>query len=133
MIMILTAFGRYANMDFIAFYTLMGTILTSIVFSYNIACQWFQNIKKRMLRLPCEMWIPSESFAVLQFFILKLHIYGHREKCQYKYSFNYQKWSAHTDGEDPERFWSHINPASLSTREMTPSAQFDALDSHTVH
>ena len=66
-------------------------------------------------------------------FIPKLHIYGHGEKCQYKYSFNYQKWSARTNGEDPEQFWSHINPASLSTREMTPGAWFDALDSHAAH
>jgi len=131
--MILTVFGRYANMDFIAFYTLMGAILTSIVFSYDIACQWFRNLKTRMLQLPCEMWIPPPSFVALRFFIPKLHIYGHGEKCQYKYSFNYQKWSARTDGEDPERFWSHINPASLSTREMTPGARFDALDSHAAH
>ncbi|KAI0273137.1 hypothetical protein BGY98DRAFT_936390 [Russula aff. rugulosa BPL654] len=81
---------RYAIMDFIAFYTLMGAIFTSIVFSYEI-----------------------------------LHIYGHGEKCQYKYSFNYQKWLAHTDGED-------LN-ASLSTGEMTPGAQFNALDSHAAH
>jgi hypothetical protein len=44
--MILTVFSRYANMDFIAFYTLVGAILTSIVFSYDIACQWFRNINK---------------------------------------------------------------------------------------
>ena len=86
-----------------------------------------------MLQLPHKMWITSEIFMGLQFFIPKLHIYGHREKCQYKYSFNYRKWSARTDREDPEQFWSHINPASLSTREMTPGARFDALDSHVTH
>ena len=41
---ILIVFGRYTNMDFIAFYTFMGAILTSIVFSYDIACQWFRNL-----------------------------------------------------------------------------------------
>ena len=120
-------------MDFIAFYTLMGAILTLIVFSYDIACQWSRNIMNRMLELPREMWISHQHFMGLQFFIPKLHIYGHGDKCQYKYSFNYRKWSARTDGEDPERFWSHINPASLSTREMTPGARFDALDSHVAH
>jgi Kyakuja-Dileera-Zisupton transposase len=86
-----------------------------------------------MLQLPCEMWISPLSFVALQFFILKLHIYGHGEKCQYRYSFNFQKWSARTNREDPKQFWSHINPASLSIREMTPGAHFDALESHATH
>jgi hypothetical protein len=86
-----------------------------------------------MLQLLTRMWIPPDLFLALQFFIPKLHIYGHGEKCQYRYSFNFQKWSAHTDGEDPEWFWSHINPASLSTREMSPGTRFDALDSHAAH
>ncbi|KAH9983825.1 hypothetical protein BJV77DRAFT_1062348 [Russula vinacea] len=90
---------RYANMDFLAFYTLMFSVLTTIVFSYN----------------------------------MRLHIYAHGAKCQYKFLFNFQRWSVRTDGEDPERFWSHINPASLSTREMAPGARFDALDSHAAH
>jgi Kyakuja-Dileera-Zisupton transposase len=86
-----------------------------------------------MLRLPPKMWIASDLFQALLFFIPKLHIYAHGAKCQYKFSFNFQRWSVHTDGEDPERFWSHINPASLSTREMAPGARFDALDSHAAH
>jgi hypothetical protein len=120
-------------MDFLVLYTLAFSILTNIVFSYDIACQWYRNLKTRMLRLPREMWIPSDLFKTLLFFIPKLHIYAHGPKCRYVYSFNFRKWSARTDGEDPERFWSHINPASLSTREMSPGARFDALDSHAAH
>jgi Kyakuja-Dileera-Zisupton transposase len=126
-------YDRYANMDFIVFYTLAFSILTNIVFSYDIACQWYRNLKTRMLRLPREMWISCDLFNALLFFIPKVHIYAHGPKCQYVYSFNFRKWSARTDGEDPERFWSHINPASLSTREMSPGARFDALDSHAAH
>jgi len=115
------------------FYTLIGTIIGLLVFSYDIACQWSRNLKSRMLRLPRGMWISPLILAKLQFFIPKLHIYGHGDKCQYRYSFNFQRWSARTDGEDPERFWSHLNPASLSTREMSPGARFDALDAHATH
>ena len=131
--MILTLSGRYANMDFIAFYTLLGAILTSVVFNYDIVCQWLWNIQKWMLLLPCEMWISLQSFMNLWFFIPKLHIYGHREKCQYKFLFNYQKWSGCTDRENPKWFWSHINLASLSTREMTLGARFNTLGSHAAH
>ncbi|KAF8460870.1 hypothetical protein DFH94DRAFT_641058, partial [Russula ochroleuca] len=98
---------RYANMVFLAFYSLMFSVLTTIVFSYDIACQWHQNLNARMLRLPPEMWIASDLFQALLFFIPKLHIYAHGAKCQYKFSFNFQRWSVCTDGEDPKRFWSH--------------------------
>ena len=133
MIMILTVFSRYANMDFIAFYTLMGAILTSIIFSYDITCQQFQNIKRWMLHLLCEIWIPPGSFAVLQFFIPKLLVVEWVHLLALFPIHIDMKWSAYTNGEDPKWFWSHINPASLSIKEMTPSAQFDALDSHAVH
>jgi hypothetical protein len=45
-------YNSYANMDFIVFYTLLGTIMTPLVVSYDIACQWSQNLRSRMLRLP---------------------------------------------------------------------------------
>jgi len=38
---------------------------------------------------------------------------------------------AHTDSEDPECWWAHINPASMSTKEMGPGARLDTLDDHT--
>jgi Kyakuja-Dileera-Zisupton transposase len=35
-----------------------------------------------------------------------------------------------TDGEDPERWWAHINPMSMSTKEMGPGAWLDMLDDY---
>lgn len=35
-----------------------------------------------------------------------------------------------TDGEAPERGWSHINPVATSTREMGPGSRRDTLDDH---
>ena len=37
---------------------------------------------------------------------------------------------ARTDGEDPEHWWAHINPVSMSTKEMGPGARLDTLDDH---
>jgi hypothetical protein len=37
---------------------------------------------------------------------------------------------ARTDGENPERWWAHINPVSMSTKEMGPGARQDTLDDH---
>lgn len=37
---------RYANMDFIVFAGLTGIFLLALVFSYDIICQWSQNLVK---------------------------------------------------------------------------------------
>ncbi|KAJ8502691.1 hypothetical protein ONZ45_g11524 [Pleurotus djamor] len=37
---------------------------------------------------------------------------------------------AMTDGEDPERWWAHINPVSMSTRLMGPGSRLDTIDDH---
>ena len=37
---------------------------------------------------------------------------------------------ARIDGEDPERWWAHINPVSMSTKEMGPGARLDTIDDH---
>ncbi|KAH9977013.1 hypothetical protein BGW80DRAFT_1249823 [Lactifluus volemus] len=40
------------------------------------------------------------------------------------------QYSARTDGEDPERWWAHINPVTTSTREMGPGSRQDTIDDH---
>jgi len=37
---------------------------------------------------------------------------------------------ARTNGEDPECWWAHINPVSMSIKEMGPGAWLDTLDDH---
>ena len=64
----------------------------------------------------------------LEFVIPKGHILGHGTKCQDKFSLNFRRNMARTDGENIERGWAWMNPASLSTREMGPGARHDTLD-----
>jgi hypothetical protein len=37
---------------------------------------------------------------------------------------------AKMNGEDPKWWWVHINPVSLSTKEMGLSAHLDTIDNH---
>ncbi|KAH7902764.1 hypothetical protein BJ138DRAFT_975668, partial [Hygrophoropsis aurantiaca] len=62
--------------------------------------------------------------------IPKFHIYGHGKQCQLTYSLNLLPHSARTDGEDPERWWAHINPISMSTKEMGSWSRRDTIDDH---
>jgi hypothetical protein len=117
-------------MDFIVFSGLIGTILQSIVFSYDIACQWSRNLPRRLQQLPESMHLTANQLASAQFVIPKFHIYAHGLSCQTSFSLNFLPFMARTDGEEPERWWAHINPVSMSTKEMGPGARLDTLDDH---
>ena len=117
-------------MDFVLFHSLTGTKNDQIMFSYDIACQWSRNLSQRMLQLPDSMQLSDQQIRLLRFAIPKFHISAHGVSCQSKFSLNYQQYMARTDGEDPERWWAHINPVSMSTKEMGPGARLDTLDDH---
>src|SRR5271170_4532039 len=102
--------SRYANMDFIVFYTLIGTVINLLVFSYDIVCQWSRNLSKRQPQLPSFMQLLNRQIEKATFVIPKFHIYAHGLSCQTTYSLNFQPHMARMDGEDPERWWAHINP-----------------------
>ena len=117
-------------MDFIVFFGLIGTILQQLVFFYDIACQWSRNLAKRLPQLPEIMRLNSEQLAAARFVIPKFHIYAHGLSCQTLFSLNFLPFMARTNGEEPERWWAHINPVSMSTKEMGPGARLDTLDDH---
>lgn len=117
-------------MDFIVFSGLVGLVLTYITFSYDIVCQWSRNLATRVSQLPPYMRITNEQIARSKKVIPKFYIWNHGPACQSKYSLNFLKFSARINGEDPERFWAHINPASMSTREMSDGLWEETIDDH---
>jgi hypothetical protein len=121
---------RYANMDFILFNSLIGAKYELLLFSYDIACQWSRKLSLRQVQLPNSMRLSDKQLHSLRLAIPKFHISAHGLDCQSNFSFNYQPHMARTDGEDPERWWAHINPVSMSTKEMGPGARLDTLDDH---
>jgi len=117
-------------MDFLVLSTLIGVIITSLMISYDIACQWSRNFKKRIGQFPSHMQLSPAVLDTVKYVIPKFHIYGHGSKCQTRFSLNFLKYSARTDGEEPERWWAHINPISMSTREMGHGSRYDTIDDH---
>jgi len=105
----------------------MGLLLT---FSYDIVCQWSRNLTRRLGQLPSWMQPPPAMLDNLKFVIPKFHIYGHGSRCQTKFSLNFLLFSGRTNGEEPERWWAHINPVSGSTKEMGAGARHDTIDDH---
>jgi hypothetical protein len=117
-------------MDFILFYSLLGALVQLLVFSYDIACQWSCNLRTRIPQLPATMQLPPLQITQARFVILKFHIYAHGLSCQSVFSLNFQCHMAETNGEDPERWWAHINLVSMSTKEMGPGAWLNTIDDH---
>jgi Kyakuja-Dileera-Zisupton transposase len=117
-------------MDFIAWSSLVGVMVLLLSFSYDIACQWSRNLKRRVGQLPSWMQPPPALVESLKFVIPKFHIYGHGSQCQTHFSLNFLRYSARTNGEEPEKWWAHINPVSMSTKEMGGGARHDTIDDH---
>jgi Kyakuja-Dileera-Zisupton transposase len=119
-------------MDFIIFSAILGTALLMITFSYDICCQWSRNVKKRMPQLPAYMHLKKKILRAAKIVLPKLHLHNHGKKCQLNLNLNFLRWSAQSDLEDPERWWAHLNPLSMSTREMGEGARQDTINDHAL-
>jgi hypothetical protein len=117
-------------MDFITLATLIGVVFTTLTISYDIVCQWSRNFKNRVGQFPAWMQPPPAVLNAATYVIPKFHIYGHGTPCQTRFSLNFLPYSARTNGEEPERWWAHINPVSMSTKEMGAGARHDTIDDH---
>jgi hypothetical protein len=97
--------------------------------SYDIVCQWWTNLKERLANLPIDVRCHL-VLALCRFVIPKMHIKGHLQICQERFSLNLTPGSAQTDGETIERPWAHIGAVGSSTREMGPGSREDTLNGH---
>lgn len=119
---------RYCNADFTIFAAIVGVILLRIVLTYDIACQWSKNFRKRMEQLPPNMQIPDTT--QLDVAIPRWHINGHGETCRTNFNLSYMEGVGRTVGEDVETIWAGTNPLAPSIQEMGPAARHDTLNDH---
>ncbi|KAJ6484089.1 hypothetical protein C8R45DRAFT_1214949 [Mycena sanguinolenta] len=122
---------RYLNMDYIFFYSIVGSDLLRFFVSYDIACQWHLNLWGRMVEYKdATLTLDGRQGRYMTFLVPKFHLPAHIEACNLKYSFNLTPFVGQTDGEAPERGWADANPLARSTREMGPGFRRDTLDDH---
>jgi hypothetical protein len=122
--------NSYANIDFIFFSAILGSFMLALTISYDICCQWSRNLVKRVPQLPRFLQISKDRLRQAKYVLPKFHIYNHGLQCVLNYSLNFLRWSAASDLEDPERWWAHINPVSMSTKEMSEGSCHDTIDDH---
>ncbi|KDQ59839.1 hypothetical protein JAAARDRAFT_56787 [Jaapia argillacea MUCL 33604] len=117
---------QYCNMDYIVLAALLGMMLTTLILSYNIACQWHKNFWKRVAEFPSGMRI-SKSSVNIGFVIPKWHLNAHGPKCQSQFSLNYRQGAGRTCAELIESNWANTNPVATSGWEMGPGSRSEML------
>ena len=122
---------RYSNMDYIIFSALsaIGIQRQSLTLSYDIACQYFRNLWKRIgsAHFPESLRIDRDKVNIKPA-IPKFHLPAHQEQCHTSYSLNLQPGTGCLDGEVIERDWAKLGSAAKSTKEMSAGSRCDTLD-----
>lgn len=113
-------------MDFVFASSIVGLGLLMCTISYDVACQWFVHFPAQMPLLPQHLHIPDT--INLRPIVPKFHLQTHEEKCHSRFSFNFMKGGARTDGERVERNWDDLNGQAASTAEMLPGHRWETLD-----
>ncbi|KAJ7870131.1 hypothetical protein B0H13DRAFT_1634924 [Mycena leptocephala] len=118
---------RYANMDYIVASALFGFALLFLTISYDIACQWKQNLPDRNAKLPSRLRLPLENITV-QCALPVWHASSHNESCQNDNSLSFKPGVGKSDGEGVEQVWSVLNPASYHTKDAGHGQRVDTLE-----
>ncbi|KDR74714.1 hypothetical protein GALMADRAFT_70522 [Galerina marginata CBS 339.88] len=120
---------RYPNMDYIFGSVLRFVMVLWVLISYDIACQWFANLSKRIEEHWPEEIKPTRPINLIPA-IPKLHEPMHDQTNHQVYSLNYICGAGHSDCECPERVWAPHNALGNSTKTQAPGSRHDVLDDH---
>ncbi|PPQ86897.1 hypothetical protein CVT25_012538 [Psilocybe cyanescens] len=120
---------RYSNMDYIFGSILQLIAVHMILISYDIACQWFINLFKR-IESDWPEHIKPRPNASLTPAIPKLHEPMHMQADHQVYSLNFIPGVGLSDCKCPEQVWSSHNTLSNATKTQGPGLRQDTLDDH---
>jgi len=116
-------------MDYVFGSAMCSVGVSTVVISYDIACQWFINLKKRINKQwPAEIRIPNSIKLIPA--IPKLHEPMHETANHQVYSLNFIPGVGALDCECPERVWSPHNALRNSTKTQGPGSKHNVLDDH---
>ena len=106
-------------------------VLTLLLISYDIVCQWALRFAERMRTLPPHVRVELPTApGELRYAIPKYHLRAHKEEGHNKYSLNLMPGVGRVCGEQIERTWPKHSETAGSTREMGPGSRHDTLEDH---
>ncbi|KAF7352102.1 CxC2 domain-containing protein [Mycena venus] len=118
---------RQCNMDFLMFASLLGFMLTYLILSYDIACQFSKKIWSRMEKLPIKYHLNIVKDNV-RWMVPNFHLPGHKKGCHSPFSFHWLWGAGCTHGETVEQNWEFLNGIAASTKLMGLGARHAALE-----
>ncbi|KAF9472822.1 hypothetical protein BDN70DRAFT_818093, partial [Pholiota conissans] len=120
---------RYSNMDYVFGSALQFVLVNTVLISYDIMCQWFINLFKRIEKDWPNHIKPRAGMTFIPA-IPKLHEPMHNVAGHEVYSLNFIKGVGHSDCECVERVWAPHNALANSTKTQGPGSRQDVLDDH---
>ncbi|KAJ7616250.1 hypothetical protein B0H17DRAFT_1299470 [Mycena rosella] len=106
---------------------LMGFSLMLLTISCDFACQWKQNLRERMPKLPASKRLQLNDLK-LQCALPVWHAASHNVECQNENSLSFKPGVRKSDGEGVERMWAALNPAAFSTKDAGTGQRADILE-----
>jgi hypothetical protein len=88
-------------MDYIFYKSLVDCKVMMLNVSYDIACQWAINLRRRMNKLNSSFHIFGYHVNI-RYLVPKFHLPAHIAACRTRFAFNYTKGVGCMDGEAPE-------------------------------
>ena len=113
-------------MDYIVFSAISGTKVKCIVVTYDIACQWSQNLFKRMKGLPGRLQL--EDGIEIEVAVPSWHINAHGKQCQENYHVGHLVSVGRLCGDEVKQTWWNTNSLGASVREMGPAGRHEVLN-----
>ncbi|KAJ7092132.1 hypothetical protein C8R43DRAFT_908197, partial [Mycena crocata] len=123
----LQAGERQCNMDFLLFSAVLGFIMTYLILSYDIACQFSKNIWTRMEKLPEKYHLKIDK-ANVRWMVPNFHLPAHKNGCHSAFSFHWLWGAGCTHGETIEQNWEFLNGVAGATKLMGLGARHTALE-----
>ncbi|KAJ7144741.1 hypothetical protein C8R43DRAFT_891177 [Mycena crocata] len=118
---------RQCNMDFIFFSAVLGMVMTFLVLSYDVACQFSKHIWTRMEKLPEKYHLKLDR-ANVRWMVPNFHLPAHKKGCHSPFSFHWLWGAGCTHGETVEQNWEFLNGIAGSTKLMGLGARHTALE-----
>ncbi|KAJ7120555.1 hypothetical protein C8R43DRAFT_900678 [Mycena crocata] len=118
---------RHCNMDFLFFASVLGFIMTYLILSYDVACQFSKHIWERMEKLPPKYHLQIDPENV-RWMVPNFHLPPHKKGCHSAFSFHWLWGAGCTHGETVEQNWEFLNGIAGSTKLMGLGARHTALE-----
>jgi len=117
-------------MDYVFASVLQQVMVPIVLISYDIACQWFVNLFKRVEEhWPEELKVAPRTKKLIPA-IPKLHEPMHQTVGHQVFSLNYIPGVGLSNCECPEHVWVPHNALGNATKTQGPGSRQDILDDH---